>query len=103
MRRRGFADDELVDAGLALRRTGNSYLTDFYRDRVLIPVRDQEDKVAGFGRNGGDDRGPKYKNPPHTIRYDTSLEPWSSTSCLRCSRLRKRPPFSAFDAQQHMT
>jgi DNA primase len=74
MRRRGFADDELVDAGLAHRRTEDRCLTDFYRDRVLIPVRDRNDKLAGFiGRNVGDARWPKYKNPPHTVRYDKSL------------------------------
>jgi DNA primase len=75
MRRRGLADDELVDAGLAHRRPGGRHLTDFYRDRVLIPVRDQEDKLAGFiGRNLGDVRWPKYKNPPHTVRYDKSVD-----------------------------
>ena len=74
MRRRCFADDELVDAGLAHRRTGENYLTDYYRDRVLIPVRDHKEKLAGFiGRNVGDARWPKYKNPPHTVRYGKSL------------------------------
>jgi DNA primase len=75
MRRRGFADDVLVDAGLAHRRAGDRQLTDFYRSRVLIPVRDQEDKLVGFvGRNVGDGRWPKYKNPPRTIRYDKSVD-----------------------------
>jgi DNA primase len=75
MRRRGFADNVLVDAGLAHRRSGSSHLTDFYRNRVLFPVRDQEHKLVGFiGRNVGDARWPKYKNPPHTIRYDKSLD-----------------------------
>ncbi len=73
MRRRGFADAELVDAGLAHRRPGDGHLTDFYRHRVLIPVRDGNDSLAGFiGRNVGDARRPKYKNPPHTARYDKS-------------------------------
>jgi DNA primase len=75
MRRRGFADDELLDAGLAHRRPGDRHMTDFYRNRVLIPVRDQEDKLVGFiGRNISDGRWPKYKNPPHTIRYDKSVD-----------------------------
>jgi DNA primase len=74
MRRRGFADDELVDAGLAHRRTGDSHMIDFYRDRVLIPIRDRNQNLSGFiGRNVGDSRWPKYKNPPHTVRYDKSL------------------------------
>jgi DNA primase len=74
MRRQSFTDDELVDAGLAHRRPGGGYLTDFYRDRILIPVRDRHDKLSGFiGRNVGDPRWPKYKNPPHTLRYDKSV------------------------------
>jgi DNA primase len=74
MRRRGFVDGELVDAGLAHRRVGGSHVADFYRQRVLIPVRDQGDKLVGFiGRNLGEGRWPKYKNPPHTVRYDKSI------------------------------
>jgi DNA primase len=34
----GFTDDELIDAGLASRRRNESTLTDFYRQRVLIPL-----------------------------------------------------------------
>jgi DNA primase len=75
MRRHGFNDDELVDAGLAHRQpTDPSTLTDYYRQRILIPIRDELDELAGFiGRNIGDRRWAKYKNPPLTIRYDKSI------------------------------
>ena len=70
---RGFATDELVDAGLA-HRGANGRLTDFYCQRALIPIRDEESRVCGFvGRNIGDDRWPKYKNPPRTHAYDKSV------------------------------
>lgn len=70
---RGFTTNELIDAGLAVRRRGAS-VTDFYRKRVLIPVRDKDGRVCGFvGRNVGDDRWPKYKNPPRTAVYDKSI------------------------------
>ena len=73
MRSEGFADDELVDAGLA-HRDADGRITDFYRQRVLIPIRDQESRICGFvGRNVGDDRWPKYKNPPRTHAYDKSV------------------------------
>jgi DNA primase len=73
---KGFTTDELVDAGLAHRRLGGSPLTDFYRQRVLIPVRDDQHRVVGIiGRNVGDqDRWPKYKNPPRTHAYDKSID-----------------------------
>jgi DNA primase len=47
---------------------------DFYRQRVLIPIRDEKSRICGFvGRNVGDDRWPKYKNPPRTHAYDKSV------------------------------
>jgi DNA primase len=74
MRSRGFSDDELVDSGLAYRSVTDGRLSDFYRQRVLIPVRDAGGGLCGFiGRNVGDARWPKYKNPPRTIRYDKSV------------------------------
>jgi DNA primase len=70
---RGFTTNELIDAGLAVRRRDAS-VTDFYRQRVLIPIRDDDGRVYGFvGRNVGDDRWPKYKNPPRTAVYDKSI------------------------------
>jgi DNA primase len=74
LRSRGFSDDELVDAGLAYRRLGSDLLSDFYRHRVLIPIRDSGHRVSGFvGRNVGDARWAKYKNPPTTLAYDKSI------------------------------
>lgn len=74
LRCRGFTADELVDAGLAHRRGGADRLSDFYRHRVLIPIRGERGQVCGFvGRNVGDARWPKYKNPPRTLAYDKSV------------------------------
>jgi len=75
LRRQGFNDDELVDAGLAHRRLGGGPLDDFYRQRVLIPIRDDQSRIVGFiGRNVGDQqRFAKYKNPPRTALYDKSV------------------------------
>jgi DNA primase len=74
LRFRGFTDDELVDAGLAYRRLGTNPLSDFYRHRVLIPIRDSHQRLSGFvGRNAGDARWPKYKNPTRTLAYDKSV------------------------------
>ena len=72
---RGFSDHELVDAGLAHRQPGGGPLGDFYRQRVLIPIRDGHQRVVGLiGRNVGDkQRWAKYKNPPRTAVYDKSI------------------------------
>jgi DNA primase len=72
---KGFSDDELVDAALAQRYLGGGPIRDFYRQRVLVPIRDDESQVVGFiGRNVGDQhRYAKYKNPPRTAVYDKSV------------------------------
>ena len=74
LRQQAFSSDELVDAGLATRRTEDGMLFDYYRQRVLVPVRDQAGRVCGIvGRNIGDERWPKYKNSPRTCTYDKSI------------------------------
>ncbi len=78
LRSRGFSDDELVDAALGQRsQSGGARgaLGDFYRQRVLIPIRDDQARIVGIvGRNVGDQqRYPKYKNPPRTVVYDKSV------------------------------
>ena len=74
LRSRGYTDDELVDAALANRHPERP-LQDFYRQRVLVPLRNRDGQVCGFaGRNVGDDRYPKYLNPPRTIAYDKSVD-----------------------------
>jgi len=85
LRSRGFSDDELVDAALGQRRLDGGArgargalgtLCDFYRQRVLVPIRDDQARVVGLvGRNVGDQqRYPKYKNPPRTAVYDKSVD-----------------------------
>jgi DNA primase len=74
LRTAGYDDDELVDAGLAQRYHPQGRLTDFYRERVLIPIHGEHGGVDGLvGRNVGHNRYPKYKNPPRTRSYDKSV------------------------------
>jgi DNA primase len=79
MRERGFAHDELVDAGLARRAPSRlpgepKSVIDFYRRRFIVPVRDDQSRVIGLiGRYDGNaetDGAPKYLNPPRTVVYD---------------------------------
>jgi DNA primase len=69
LRRRGFSDDELVDAGWASRRA-DSTVVDRYRRRVMIPVRDNRDRVIGvYGRDVTGRANAKYLNTPDTAVY----------------------------------
>ncbi len=44
---RGFAEHDLVEAGLAIEGDRGSY--DRFRDRVIFPTRDQRRRLIGFG------------------------------------------------------
>ena len=70
LRGRGFADKDLVAAGLT-RESG----WDFFQSRALWPIRDSGKQVLGFGarRLFDDDRMPaKYINTPETLLYKKS-------------------------------
>jgi DNA primase catalytic core len=68
----GFSDDELVDAGLASRHRDGSVI-DFFRDRVLLAVTDDNGHVAGIIGRAVTDREPKYLNQTLTHTYDKHL------------------------------
>ncbi|HQR81067.1 MAG TPA: CHC2 zinc finger domain-containing protein, partial [Actinomycetota bacterium] len=72
LRSRGFTDNEIVTAGLALR--GNRGPYDRFRGRIIWPIRDLSGEVIGFGarRILPDDEGPKYLNTPETPVYHKS-------------------------------
>ncbi len=97
LRRRGFSDDELVDSGWAARPRATAVpatdgsmapgspagaavasveLRDRFRDRVLLPFRDEAGRVAGVTGRSVDwepgSRAPKYLNHPRTVTFDKS-------------------------------
>ena len=66
LRKKGFKDETLLEAGLILRseKSGNHY--DRFRNRVMFPVFDIKGRVIGFGGRVLDDSKPKYLNSPET-------------------------------------
>lgn len=80
MRRKGFSDDELVDAGL-VNRLPDGTVRDFFSHRLILPVRDYEDRVVGFiGRDvAGLLHRPKYLNSARSAVYDKGEYPYRAT------------------------
>ncbi len=64
----GIGPEALLAAGLVRRRDdGSAY--DFFRGRLMIPIRDLDGRVVGFGGRvlpGADRAAPKYVNTPET-------------------------------------
>ena len=59
-------------AGLICRRQSGSGYYDRFRDRVIFPIFNTHQQVAGFGGRVLDDSLPKYLNSPETPLYSKS-------------------------------
>ena len=72
LRGRGFTDQELITAGLAVQ--GNRGLYDRFRNRLMWPIRDLTGATIGFGARKLDEEpdSPKYLNTPETPIYRKS-------------------------------
>jgi DNA primase len=71
LRAAGYADEEIEGAGLA-RRSTRKTLIDHFRDRVMLPIRNEDGHIAGFtgrARPGTEPAAPRYLNSPETILY----------------------------------
>jgi DNA primase len=67
----GYDDTTIQAVGLA-RRSSRGTLIDHFRDRVMLPVRNEHGRLAGFIGRARPDAGPnvpKYLNSPETVAY----------------------------------
>ena len=69
--RQGFDPERLVAAGL-VREGDDGQQRDLFRGRLMIPIRDAEGRLAGFGGRSLDDSEPKYLNSPQSEVFDKS-------------------------------
>ena len=69
----GYDDQDLVDAGLLTENPEKGTRYDRFRNRLMIPIRDGNGRVVGFGARTLDPDGlPKYLNSPQTKLFDKS-------------------------------
>ena len=71
MKELGFSDDELVRAGISVRRDNRVY--DMFRQRAIFPIIDQNGRVLGFGGRAMGDAKPKYLNTGDTPVFNKRL------------------------------
>ncbi len=71
---RGYTEQDLIDSGLLSVRESESQASNFqprsfdrFRHRIMIPIRDEQGRMAGFGaRIVNPDDVPKFLNSPET-------------------------------------
>jgi DNA primase len=70
--RLGYDEEQIIEAGLAIKNdAGRVY--DRFRNRLMIPIRDERGRVVGFGARAlHPDDNPKYMNSPQTPVFDKS-------------------------------
>jgi len=68
---RDYKRDELVRAGLVMEKEDWG-VRDLFRNRLMIPIRNEQGNIAGFGARALDDSTPKYLNSPQTAVFDKS-------------------------------
>ncbi len=88
-RDQGYRDEDLLQAGLASQREAGG-LVDRFRNRLMIPIRDENGRMCGFGARILDPNDyPKFLNSPET--------PLFSKSRLLYGLDRARKPIRAAD------
>src|SRR5260221_10374288 len=67
----GYTEDEIVEAGVAIRNEERGRVYDRFRNRLVIPICDGRGQIIGFGARALDpDDNPKYLNSPQTPLFD---------------------------------
>lgn len=64
---------QLLDLKL-ITENDNGKRFDFFRDRIMFPIRDKRGRVVGFGGRVLDEGGPKYLNSPETRVFHKGSE-----------------------------
>ena len=70
MKQKNYTEQELLDAGLALRHPAKGTVYDRFRNRLMFPIIDVRGHVIGFGGRVMDDSEPKYLNSPETLIFN---------------------------------
>ncbi|MCA9944324.1 MAG: DNA primase [Anaerolineales bacterium] len=83
----GYSDQELLAAGLLTENPDKGSKYDRFRNRLMIPIRDVDGRIVGFGARTLEKDGiPKYLNSPQTDLFDKSHLLYGLDSAKRAIR-----------------
>ena len=87
----------LEDAGLIKRGSTEGHY-DFFRDRIMFPIRDQRGRIIGFGGRVVGDDTPKYLNSPDSPLFHKGRELYGLYQVLQ----KKKKPESLYIVEGYM-
>ena len=68
----GYSEDDLISTGI-VSRNDEGRVYDRFRNRLMIPIRDERGRVVGFGARAlAAEDNPKYLNSPQSALFDKS-------------------------------
>jgi DNA primase len=69
----GYGEAQIIEVGIAVRNEDKGTVYDRFRNRLIIPIRDERGRAIGFGGRILDPNDtPKYLNSPQTPLFDKS-------------------------------
>ena len=68
LKEEGYTDDVILASGLCSQKEDDGF-TDRYKNRIIFPIINEENKVVAFGGRVLDDSKPKYITSPENIIY----------------------------------
>lgn len=85
--KQGFTEDELVAAGLMLRREGRAF--DMFRSRAMFPIIDAYGNVLGFGGRAMGKAQPKYLNTSDTPAFNKRYHVYAANLLRKAKGLKR--------------
>ncbi|MDC0601979.1 DNA primase [Aliiglaciecola sp.] len=80
---------QLLDLKL-ITENDNRRRFDFFRDRIMFPIRDKRGRIIGFGGRVLEDGGPKYLNSPETRIFHKGHELYGFYQAKQANRKLQR-------------
>ncbi len=69
----GYSEADVIEVGVAVKNDDTGRVYDRFRNRLIIPIRDERGRVIGIGARAlADEDNPKYLNSPQTALFDKS-------------------------------
>lgn len=72
LQKQGFSQEELQKSGLIIQRKDEKGYFDRFRNRLMFPILDIQNRVIGFGGRILSSGEPKYLNSPETMIFNKS-------------------------------
>ena len=71
LKTKGFTENEIVEAGVAIKKEENGRVYDRFRNRLLFPIWDEQNRVVAFSARSieANPQGAKYINSPESMIF----------------------------------